>query len=157
MTAAGLLLAMALTTCSSGTRPATPAHRVGAVERPDVYVYMQEHAAPASIAAVEQRLRGSRSVEAFAYISSSDAYDEVQRDGSYPASAKAAIGRTDLPASFRIRLHDSSKRRVVAAQFRGLPEVDLTQGGITCAHVREQRGDFADRFRSLALRRCLEP
>ena len=153
--AAGLLLTLALTACSGSSQPSR-ARRVGAVERPDVYVYMREHAGQASIAAVEQRIRGSRSIEAFAYISPSDGYDEVQRDDSYPTAQKAAIARTDLPASFRIRLHDSSQRRVVAAQLRGLPNVDLTRGGVTCAHVREARGDFADRFRRVARRRCLK-
>ena len=93
MKAVGLLLVLALTTCGSRIHQPTRAGRVGAVERPDVCVYMREHAKQASIAAVERRLRGLRSVEAFAYISSSDGYDEVQRDGRYPASEKAAINR----------------------------------------------------------------
>lgn len=117
---------------------------------------MRVKAPKASIAAIERRIRRSRAVESFAYISPSDAYDEAQHDDSFPADVKAAITRVDLPASFRMQLHDASERRDVAAQFRGLHDVELTRAGITCAYVRRQPpGEFPRKMLRAALQQCI--
>lgn len=153
----GVLIAVVLVAACGGSNGSTAAHRVDSIARPDVYVFMKVNTPRASIAAIEQRVRRSRTVESFAYVSPSDAYDEFMKSNA-PDDVKAATNYFDLPASFTLRLHHPSRRREVSAQFRGLRDVDLTRAGFTCASVRSHaRREFMGGSKRDALRQCLGP
>jgi cell division protein FtsX len=147
-------VALAVTAlCASGASAAV--HEVNSIQRPDLRIFMTVGAPQTSIDAIEQQIRHTPGVTSFAYVSPSDAYDSVQRN-KYLREEMHGIGPTDLPGSFVVVLRGHAHRRGVAKTFRGLPDVDLVRGGLSCSYVRHHRSEVSRRLWKDALRTCVK-
>lgn len=150
------VLLLGVAACS-GSGDHAPAEKIHSIGRPDFKVFMTRDTPRATAATVERAIRRSHLVGSYSYTSKFEAYRQLRKFFAKQKDLLAGIKPSDLPASFDVRLLDSTRRSSVSRTIRRLPGVQSVEVNPSCASLRR----FASRVKMppklVHLNHCVAP
>jgi cell division protein FtsX len=119
-------LAAPLAACDDAVETKGAAREVQRLKREDIEVFLTVRATPRQVATMRRMIQRSDAVERFTYVDRDDAIREFRRVFRDQPDLVATTKRSELPVSFRVKLHDPAHARGFRRALEDLAGFDET-------------------------------